>query len=297
MPYSSVEDLPAAVKKLPDKRQRQFMHVWNSAYTSCQEKGSGDCEARAFKQAWSVVHKSLVEEDDLLLEFPADTIFSTAALDAYAEGVAKSTAAINDLPDSDFAYIEPGGSKDESGKTVPRSLRHFPIHDANHVRNALARMNQSPFGKKALPKIMAAARRMGIKMDPDKYKSEAGAVEKEILVKGFSLERGLVFGVVYEPDVVDAHDDFASAEEIEKAAHDFLPSAVMNIHHKADLSDVQVVESFLAPVDYSINDEVIRKGSWILVTRILNEELKEAIASGEITGYSLEGTALREEVA
>lgn len=69
---------------------------------------------------------------------------------------------INDLPDSDFAFIEPGGTKDADGKTVPRSLRHFPIQDEAHVRNALARAPQSPFGEKAMPAIMAAAKKMGI---------------------------------------------------------------------------------------------------------------------------------------
>ena len=75
-----------------------------------------------------------------------------------------TAAAINDLPDSDFAYIEPGG-KVVGGKTEPRSLRHFPIHDAAHVRNAMARMDQSEFGEKARPKIMAAAKRLGIGME------------------------------------------------------------------------------------------------------------------------------------
>ena len=74
----------------------------------------------------------------------------------------------NDLPDSDFAYIEPGGKKDSEGKTTPRSLRHFPIPDAAHVRNALARLPQSklsPEAKaKALGKIKAAAKRFGIKV-------------------------------------------------------------------------------------------------------------------------------------
>lgn len=69
---------------------------------------------------------------------------------------------INDLPDSDFAYIESGGTKDASGKTTPRSLRHFLIHDAAHVRNALSRAPQSPFGEKAMPKIRAAAKKFGI---------------------------------------------------------------------------------------------------------------------------------------
>lgn len=74
-----------------------------------------------------------------------------------------SSAAINDLPDSAFAHIEPGGKKDAQGKTIPRSLRHFPVHDEAHARNALSRAPQSPFGKQAMPKIMAAARRFGIK--------------------------------------------------------------------------------------------------------------------------------------
>lgn len=86
----------------------------------------------------------------------------------------KSTASMNDAPDEDFAYIEPGGTKDESGKTTPRSKRHFYIGDADHVRNALARASQSPFGDKAMPKIRAAAKKFGI--DVSKAK-EAGMTE------------------------------------------------------------------------------------------------------------------------
>jgi HK97 family phage prohead protease len=83
-----------------------------------------------------------------------------------------TSASINDLPDSAFAYIEPGGTKDSSGKTTPRSLRHFPIHDAAHVRNALARASSSPFGEKAMPKIKAAAKKFGIQIG-DETKSSA----------------------------------------------------------------------------------------------------------------------------
>lgn len=83
-----------------------------------------------------------------------------------------STADQNDLPDSDFAYIESGGTKDSEGKTTPRSLRHFPIHDAAHVRNALARASQSPFGEKAMPKILAAAKKFGIDASAEKKKDD-----------------------------------------------------------------------------------------------------------------------------
>ncbi len=75
-----------------------------------------------------------------------------------------SASAINDLPDAAFAYIENGGVKDPSGKTSPRSKRHFPIHDEAHTRSALARASQSPFGKMAMPKILTAARKFKIQV-------------------------------------------------------------------------------------------------------------------------------------
>jgi hypothetical protein len=91
-------------------------------------------------------------------------LYANADEDGKTYAAAMSTSSINDLPDSAFAYIEPGGSKDDEGKTTPRSLRHFPIHDEAHVRNALSRAPQSPHGEKAMPKIRAAARKFGIRV-------------------------------------------------------------------------------------------------------------------------------------
>jgi hypothetical protein len=60
-----------------------------------------------------------------------------------------SRAYINDLDDTAFLHVEPGGSKDDDGKTVPRSLRHFPVYDDKgkldlpHLRNAIARLPQA----------------------------------------------------------------------------------------------------------------------------------------------------------
>lgn len=102
---------------------------------------------------------------------------------------AMSSAAVNDLPDSAFAYIEDGGEKDDEGKTTPRSKRHFPIHDAAHVRNALARLSQSPFGEQAKAKVMAAAKKFGIEVGPE-HKSEAGEVaDGDAPDRGFNITR------------------------------------------------------------------------------------------------------------
>ncbi len=216
------------------------------------------------------------------------------------EEVEKSSAAINDLPDSAFAYIEPGGKKDESGKTVPRSKRHFPIHDASHVRNALARANQSPFGKKALPKIIAAAKKYGIKISQgmaarSMKKEDFEEFERFVPLSKDSLVEGLVYGIVYEPLAEDSHGDWTTAEEIEKWAHEFLPSALRdgawaNKNHKDDVSDVEIVESYIAPCDFEFpNGQPVKKGSWVAVSRVNNEALRSDIENGEVTGYSLEG--------
>lgn len=82
------------------------------------------------------------------------------------ESAVWTTAFINDLPDSSFLYIEPGGSKDSDGKTTPRSLRHFPVKDAGgkvdlpHLRNALARIPQSGVPDAVKARLKAKAERM-----------------------------------------------------------------------------------------------------------------------------------------
>lgn len=103
---------------------------------------------------------------------------------AWVEKRDMATSELNDLPDSAFAYIEPGGKKDDQGKTVPRSKRHFPIHDEAHVRNALSRAPQSPFGAKAMPKIRAAAKKFGINVAKTILPSLERAVVAELAKAG-----------------------------------------------------------------------------------------------------------------
>src|SRR5574340_220609 len=57
----------------------------------------------------------------------------------------------NDLPYSCFLFVEPGGKKDESGKTTPRSKRHLLYKDEEgvdlpHLRNAICRLSQPDTG-------------------------------------------------------------------------------------------------------------------------------------------------------
>lgn len=64
MPYT-MATLPDSVKKLPEKRQRQWFEVWNSAYRACEKDGGKDCEASAFRQANGVVLSEGGPSEDL----------------------------------------------------------------------------------------------------------------------------------------------------------------------------------------------------------------------------------------
>jgi HK97 family phage prohead protease len=95
-------------------------------------------------------------------------------------------AYINDLPDSAFLLIEAGGHKDREGKTVPRELRHFPVHnaaggvDANHLRNALGRIPQASSlsaaqRETAMGRAKALARKTNIGGPVGEYAGDAGS--------------------------------------------------------------------------------------------------------------------------
>ncbi len=71
-----------------------------------------------------------------------------------------STKARDRLRKGDFAYIDRDGGE------------HLPIHDASHVRNAIARFNQTRFESKtarerARQKVLDAARKFGIEVSED----------------------------------------------------------------------------------------------------------------------------------
>lgn len=71
-----------------------------------------------------------------------------------------STRQRDKLSKRDFAYVDREGGE------------HLPIHDESHVRNAIARFNQTNFESQAAKtrakkKVLAAARKFDIEVDQD----------------------------------------------------------------------------------------------------------------------------------
>jgi DNA adenine methylase len=104
-----------------------------------------------------------------------------------------------------------------------------------------------------------------------------------------------VLGIVLEPETVDAQADIYSADEIRKAAHRFLEEfGGLGLMHKLRVNDkVKVVESYLAPVDLPIGELIVKQGTWMLGVHVLDDALWSAIKAGQLTGFSIGGTARR----
>jgi len=89
---------------------------------------------------------------------------------------------INDLPDSAFALILPGGTKDEDGRTFPRSLRKFPHHrkdgtvDIPHLKNANTRVGMM-LKNPELRGDLTVAQLEAAKAHLDRHKRELGIGE------------------------------------------------------------------------------------------------------------------------
>jgi len=218
---------------------------------------------------------------------------------------------INDLPDSAFAYIEPGGKKDAQGKTVPRSKRHFPIHDAAHVRNALTRAPQSPYGDLAMPKIRAAAKRMGIGEPAETSRTEPG-----LFARSFDLEDIQILRTA------DGHSDGRTVEAY--AAVFDIPAEIRDVHgHYMEVIDRKAFNRTLqhgisrvgvfynhamtlhgtpaegvgsVPIGSPV--EIVADGRGLrTVTRYnksdLADHVLEAIRNGDLKGYSFRGKIFR----
>jgi len=149
---------------------------WSFGYDTIQHEYTKDAEGNTIRELKEV----RLHEISPVLWGMND---ATATVSAKAKW---STAYINDLPDSAFLYIEPGGEKDEEGKTVPRSLRHFPYKDANgdvdlpHLRNAIARIPQSSLSDDLKERLQARARRILERENAKALEAQVAALTKRV---------------------------------------------------------------------------------------------------------------------
>lgn len=130
--------------------------------------------------------------------------------------------------------------------------------------------------------------------------------QKKLRVSKADQVKQLVYGVVLEPNTLDSQDDYMLPNQVEKAAHNYLKkvargkSSVSKLQHRApgffkNKPSVVPVESFIAPVDFSYDgNEMIKKGTWVLVLHIEDKAVWQDVLAGKYTGLSIGGSGIRQ---
>lgn len=178
----------------------------------------------------------------------------------------------------------------------------YPIENATDLKNAaiLARSGHGNVsGAKAL--ISRRAKALGV-ANPlagekeDTKKADEFAIDVK-LIKSGEVE-GKVYGVVLEPDLEDSQGDIPSAADIEKACHAHMQEALSpDVQHSGRDAGAVLIENYIAPQDLVVEGEAVRKGAWVQAYQVTDPVVKQEIADGKLTGFSMEGTGVRLPIA
>jgi len=116
-----------------------------------------------------------------------------------------------------------------------------------------------------------------------------------------SLHR-LVFGIVLEPEPFngagDAHNETYSAEEIRSACYEYMAFyRNLDDQHGAFIppDKARVVEGYCALQDFTYNNQLIKKDTWLMRVHIPDDELWNKVLTGEWNAFSIEGYGERIE--
>ncbi len=119
----------------------------------------------------------------------------------------------------------------------------------------------------------------------------------KVLISKSAEEKRQALFIVMEPDVVDDHGDITSAEEIRKACYNFNKFCRQpNLFHISSTDSFEFAESYIAPADFSIDNTVVKAGTWLATIQVNDEELWSAIKDGEVSGLSIGAFATVEDI-
>lgn len=189
----------------------------------------------------------------------------------------------------------------ESTLTISVTLR-------GDTRRALVAMQPDAL-KSTVAKALAIAIDDGAPELEVEAPTPEGAVSPERTIKRAFLtkaegdtEERYVLGVVMEPDEVDTQGDTQSAEDIRKAAFAFMEDyrnggGHMGLMHKQIVDGkLCILESYIQKADETIGDQPVKTGTWMMAMRVIDDGLWDAVKSGDYTGFSIGGTAVKQPV-
>jgi hypothetical protein len=112
-------------------------------------------------------------------------------------------------------------------------------------------------------------------------------------------QQQIVYGVVLVPEQIDSQGDIIGSDEIEQAAHRFLTQyRESGLQHVGEaLPSLEVIESYIAPIEMEVAGNPVPKGSWVMAVKINDPEIWQMVLDGTLTGFSIQGWANSTEEA
>lgn len=128
-------------------------------------------------------------------------------------------------------------------------------------------------------------------------KQSSNTPPKVQVVKSTNDELKQATFLVLAPEQVDLHGDIYSADEVRKACHNYNQHSMKaNLLHLVETDTFSIVESYISQVEMVLGEQVIKAGSWLVVTQMNDDEIWEEVKNGNLTGVSIGGYAETEDL-
>jgi len=137
--------------------------------------------------------------------------------------------------------------------------------------------------------------------DHDGKKFEAAIKKAEEPILKFDIlkvdkKQHIVGGIVYEPNAEDTQGDYTTAPEIQKAMYGFMEKYADNtnrikVMHHGEAFQFPILESFQPEEDTKKGKHMVKAGAWWLMVKVTEPAIWAQIESGDLTGWSMGGTA------
>lgn len=185
--------------------------------------------------------------------------------------------------------------KCSNGKAVIEEVKKFASNEGLPLEGSLARENKE---------VWDGTQYVNVPQGDIKEVKEPKVTQKwdrfVSIAKRDDVQQ-IVIGAVYVPydkkddSTVDTHGHACTREEIEKMAYKFMEDLnLKNVdqQHNFKSGYGYVVESYLA----KSGDPLFKEGTWVAGVKVTDDVVWKKIEKGEITGFSLAGSARLQEV-
>ena len=214
----------------------------------------------------------------------------------------------------DAIYLAPLG-------LTRNDVRVVKVTDATDIDTPIVALGK--MAQEVLPHVLALPHPEAVSRGTDADKArclrkvlglrQALFTHTDVTIKKAQDALQIVEGVVLDPYIIDADNDWISPDEIEKTAYRYMESSrVVGFRHKS-VARATVVSSFVVPYpsprerelailgkdhtawEYPYGQDIVHSGAWILGVRLSDDLWRDHLA-GNLNSFSIGGTGTRNKV-